>query len=92
MSADPVPNPAPDDKAAPFERAVACVIPAKDEADRIAATVDAVHKIIGVDLVVVVDDGSTDRTAEVAEQAGAVVVRHERNRGKAAAMETGAAA
>ncbi len=76
----------------PFERAVACVIPAKDEADRIAATVDAVHKIIGVDLVVVVDDGSTDGTTEAAEQAGAVVVRHERNRGKAAAMETGAAA
>ncbi|MDX3001467.1 glycosyltransferase [Kribbella solani] len=76
----------------PFERAVACVIPAKDEADRIATTVDAVHKIIGVDLVVVVDDGSTDRTAEVAERVGAVVVRHERNRGKAAAMESGAAA
>ena len=34
----------------PFERAVACVIPAKDEADRIAATIDAVHKLIGVDL------------------------------------------
>ncbi|HEY9333421.1 MAG TPA: glycosyltransferase, partial [Kribbella sp.] len=73
----------------PFERAVACVIPAKDEADRIAATVDAVHKLIGVDLVVVVDDGSTDGTTEAAERAGAVVVRHERNRGKAAAMETG---
>jgi glycosyltransferase involved in cell wall biosynthesis len=76
----------------PFERAVACVIPAKDEAERIAATVDAVHKIIGVDLVVVVDDGSSDGTAEAAQRAGAVVVRHERNRGKAAAMETGAAA
>ncbi|WP_433164233.1 glycosyltransferase [Kribbella sp. CA-247076] len=76
----------------PFERAVACVIPAKDEADRIAATVDAVHKIIGVDLVVVVDDGSADGTAQAAERAGAVVVRHERNRGKAAAMESGAAA
>lgn len=76
----------------PFERAVACVIPAKDEAERIAATVDAVHKITGVDLVVVVDDGSADGTAESAERAGAVVVRHQRNRGKAAAMETGAAA
>lgn len=76
----------------PFERAVACVIPAKDEALRIAATVDAVHKIIGVDLVVVVDDGSSDDTAHVAERAGAVVVRHDRNQGKAAAMETGAAA
>ncbi|HEY0618593.1 MAG TPA: glycosyltransferase [Kribbella sp.] len=76
----------------PVQSAVACVIPAKDEVDRIAATVDAVHKLAGVDLVVVVDDGSTDGTAEAAERAGAVVVRHEKNRGKAAAMETGAAA
>lgn len=73
-------------------RGVACVIPGKDEVERIAATVDAVHKIAGVDLVVVVDDGSTDGTTRAAEQAGAVVVRHERNQGKAAAMETGAAA
>jgi hypothetical protein len=70
--------------------AAAAVIPAKDEADRIAATVRAVRGIPGVDLVVVVDDGSTDRTAEVAREAGAEVVRHGRNRGKAAAMTTGA--
>ncbi|TDO33849.1 glycosyl transferase family 2 [Kribbella sp. VKM Ac-2527] len=67
------------------------MIPAKDEVARIAATVDAVSKIVGVDLVVVVDDGSTDGTADAAERAGAVVVRHEQNKGKAAAMETGAA-
>jgi glycosyltransferase involved in cell wall biosynthesis len=73
-------------------RAVACVIPAKDEADRIAATVAAAGEIGGVELVVVVDDGSADGTAEAAERAGAIVVRHQRNRGKAAAMETGAAA
>jgi hypothetical protein len=70
--------------------AAAAVIPAKDEADRIAATVRAVRGIPGVDLVVVVDVGSTDRTAEVAREAGAEVVRHGRNRGKAAAMTTGA--
>ncbi|GAB3441887.1 hypothetical protein GCM10027517_18410 [Phycicoccus ginsengisoli] len=69
---------------------VAAVIPAKDEADRIAATVRAVLGLPGVDLVVVVDDGSTDATAEVAREAGAEVVRHARNRGKAAAMTTGA--
>ena len=69
---------------------VAAVIPAKDEADRIAATVRAVRGIPGVDLVVVVDDGSSDDTAEIARAAGAEVVRHARNRGKAAAMTTGA--
>jgi glycosyltransferase involved in cell wall biosynthesis len=69
---------------------VAAVIPAKDEADRIAATVRAVRAIPGVDLVVVVDDGSSDDTAVLARQSGAEVVRHARNRGKAAAMATGA--
>lgn len=73
-------------------QSVAVVIPAKDEADRIAATVASAAAIPGVDLVVVVDDGSRDATGQVARSAGAVVVRHPRNRGKAAAMETGAAA
>lgn len=39
--------------------------------------------------VFVVDDGSTDRTADVAERAGATVVRHGSNRGKGAALRTG---
>ncbi|MDP9392992.1 MAG: glycosyltransferase [Actinomycetota bacterium] len=76
--------------AAPFPPGVAVVVPAKDEARRVAATVRAAAKIPGVDVVVVVDDGSSDGTSVVAREAGAVVVRHPRNRGKAAAMETGA--
>ena len=71
---------------------VAVVISAKDEAQRIRATVRAAAELPGVDLVVVVDDGSVDGTAAVARDAGAVVTRHDRNRGKAAAMETGAEA
>ncbi|WP_262367114.1 glycosyltransferase family 2 protein [Microbispora tritici] len=70
----------------------AVVIPAKDEAERIGATVNAALKLPGVDLVVVVDDGSSDETGRVARAAGARVVRHSRNRGKAAAMESGAEA
>jgi glycosyltransferase involved in cell wall biosynthesis len=70
----------------------AVIIPAKDEADRIGATVTAALAIPGVDLVVVVDDGSFDDTGRVAKAAGARVVRHSRNRGKAAAMESGAEA
>lgn len=70
----------------------AVVIPAVNEADRIASTVKAAHDLPGVDLVLVVDDGSTDATARIARQAGADVVRHSRNRGKAAGMETGAEA
>jgi glycosyltransferase involved in cell wall biosynthesis len=71
---------------------VAVVIPAFNEADRVGATVAAAAKLPAVDVVVVVDDGSRDGTARVAEQAGASVLRHARNRGKAAAMETGAEA
>jgi hypothetical protein len=71
---------------------VAVIIPAKNEADRIGATVAAARGLAGVDLVVVVDDGSDDDTAGKAASAGAQVVRHARTRGKAAAMETGAEA
>lgn len=39
--------------------------------------------------VVVVDDGSTDATADAARRAGAIVVSHPRNRGKGAALKTG---
>ncbi|HYB49385.1 MAG TPA: glycosyltransferase [Streptosporangiaceae bacterium] len=71
---------------------VAVVIPARNEADRIQATVTAAIGLPAVALVVVVDDGSRDGTAAAARRAGAVVIRHARNRGKGAAMETGAEA
>ena len=71
---------------------VAVIIPARNEADRIAATVTGAIALAGVSLVVVVDDGSGDATGAIARQAGAIVIRHARNRGKAAAMQTGASA
>ena len=71
---------------------VAVIIAAKDEAARIVTTVSAARRIAGVDLVIVVDDGSSDATGQLAADAGAVVLSHPRNRGKAAAMATGARA
>jgi glycosyltransferase involved in cell wall biosynthesis len=76
----------------PVAGEVAVIIPARNEADRIQATVSAALGLPGAGLVVVVDDGSRDATASRAEQAGAAVMRHARNRGKGAAMETGAEA
>lgn len=42
-----------------------------------------------VEPVIVIDDGSSDRTGDVARAAGATVLRHEVNRGKGAALKTG---
>jgi hypothetical protein len=78
--------------AGPASDEVAVVIPARNEADRIQATVTAALGLPAAGVVIVVDDGSTDGTAGVARSAGAVVTRHARNRGKGAAMETGAEA
>lgn len=65
------------------------VVPALDESARIAQTVRALLGAPGVDAVVVVDDGSTDDTSGLARAAGATVVRHDRPRGKAAALTSG---
>jgi hypothetical protein len=75
----------------PTGGSVGVVVPAKDEAARIGPTVAALVASPRVGAVVVVDDGSSDDTASRARAAGADVVRHARNRGKAAALETGAA-
>lgn len=65
---------------------VGVVIPALNESATILGVVEAVG-IYGVPIVV--DDGSTDDTAGLAKQAGAVVVSHERNLGYDAALNSG---
>lgn len=63
------------------------VIPAYNEERFIGSVVLKARKY--VETVIVVDDGSTDDTGEIARAAGAVVLRHERNLGKGAALNTG---
>jgi glycosyltransferase involved in cell wall biosynthesis len=66
-------------------------IPALDEEATIASVVGGIpDSIRGVDRldIVVIDDGSTDRTAEMAIAAGAEVISHGRNRGLGEAFRT----
>jgi glycosyltransferase involved in cell wall biosynthesis len=63
------------------------VIPAYNEERFIGSVVLGARRY--ADRVIVVDDGSTDATAEVAEAAGALVARHGENRGKGVALNTG---
>jgi len=62
-------------------------VSAHDEADRIAATVASLRRV--AEQVLVVDDGSGDETARLAEAAGARVLRTGRDIGKGAALEKG---
>lgn len=64
------------------------VVPSYNEATSIGRVIRGLFER-GFTNVVVVDDGSTDDTTGVAEQAGAVVVRHLVNRGQGAALQTG---
>ena len=74
------------------------VLPAKNEAAAIGATVEKIHaqllqmQIVGEIEVLVVNDGSTDNTAAVAQAAGARVVHHPYSKGNGAAIKTGARA
>jgi glycosyltransferase involved in cell wall biosynthesis len=68
---------------------VVAVVPALNEAHSIAAVVK--HAGDYVDRVVVIDDGSTDDTSSLAEEAGAVVIRHPRRLGVGAAVASGLA-
>ena len=64
------------------------VIPAKDEANRIG---QVIHQTIlqGYEQIIVVDDGSTDHTASLAQDYGATVLSHPINLGAGAATQTG---
>lgn len=66
---------------------VVAVIPAFNEELSIGSVVLLTKKY--VDDVIVVDDGSTDRTGDIAELAGAKVIRHHKNKGKGASLKTG---
>jgi glycosyltransferase involved in cell wall biosynthesis len=66
---------------------VCCIIPAYQESRAIKEVVTIAQKYCSC--VIVIDDGSTDNTGQIAEKNGAKVLRHARNFGKGAALRTG---
>lgn len=69
---------------------ISIVLPAKNEAGAIGQTIEKILALQLVDEVIVVNDGSSDQTLQVAEQAGAKVISHPYSKGNGAAIKTGA--
>jgi len=70
-----------------FER-LAAIVPAYNAAPFIERVIGSISRFIPAPQIIVVDDGSTDGTGDAAARSGALVVRHETNRGKGAAIRT----
>lgn len=71
---------------------ISIVLPAKNESAAIGTTVEGIVRLLPDAEVIVVNDGSTDNTADVAKAAGAKVVHHPYSKGNGAAVKTGARA
>jgi len=68
---------------------VSVIVPAYNEEDTVAKVVQVVRNVSFVDEIIVVNDGSSDKTEEEAIKAGAIVINHETNKGKGEALYTG---
>lgn len=69
---------------------VSVVLPAKNESAAIEQTIKKIKQLNIVDEIIVVNDGSTDDTKQVAGAAGAEVISHPYSKGNGAAIKTGA--
>lgn len=69
---------------------ISVVLPAKNESGAIAQTISKIMELKIVHEIIVVNDGSTDQTELIAENAGAKVVSHPYSKGNGAAIKTGA--
>jgi len=70
---------------------VAVIAPAYNPAQRLLEVISGIAKYVPLTDILVVADGSSDRTALVAKDCGAIVPRHAKNLGKGAALKTGLA-
>lgn len=68
---------------------VSAVIPAYNEEQTLGNVIDVVKQVPLVDEIVVISDGSVDRTAEIARERGVICIELEQNIGKGGAMKAG---
>ncbi|MCX7838403.1 MAG: glycosyltransferase family 2 protein [Anaerolineae bacterium] len=76
----PIPN---------LQSPISIIIPAYNVEGSIGRVLEGLHVWRDRAEIIVIDDGSTDRTAEIAERAGVRVIRHRVNKGYGAALKTG---
>ena len=68
---------------------ICVLVPAYNESKRIGRLIPKIRMLKEITEIIVVDDGSADSTYEEAKKAGVIVLRHEKNKGKGAALRTG---
>lgn len=70
------------------EQAVTAIVPAYDEAPTIASVIKTLQQCPSIRQIIVVDDGSHDKTPFIAKSHGVTVLSHKTNRGKSEAIVT----
>ena len=65
------------------------LIPAYNEEDNILKVIQKIKELKKFDKIIVVDDGSKDKTVELVKKSNVILLRHEVNKGKGEAIKTG---
>ena len=68
---------------------VVAVVPAYNEEKQIGNTIAELKGASHIDSIIVIDDCSTDKTYEIATNAGVIVIRHDKNKGVGGAIKSG---
>ncbi len=68
---------------------ITAIVPAYNEAPRLSKVLNVLKSIQFIDEILVIDDGSRDRTAQISSNLSVDVLRHNKNRGKGAALVSG---